>query len=105
MRLIDANKLKAAIICDDKIRCGTAFQHMIVHLKNAPIIEAEPVRHGKWKGDTSVAFHGMDESDNPIYRDIIVWNCSCCGRRTVIRENYCPHCGAKMDGGNEDETD
>lgn len=66
-------------------------------IEGLPIIEAaEPVRHGKWRGYTRVAFHGMD-NDNPIYRDTIVWHCSCCGRRTVIRENYCPNCGAKMD--------
>ena len=78
MSPIDADKLKKAI---------ESFETM----------DVEPVRHGKWKGYTRVAFHGMDKSDNPIYRDIIVWHCGCCGRRTVIRENYCPNCGAKMD--------
>ena len=48
MRLIDADKLKAAIIYDNKIHCGIVFQNVILHLNNAKTIDAEPVRHGKW---------------------------------------------------------
>lgn len=71
-------------------------------LKEAPAIEAEPVRHGRWIYD-------------PNAND---WNiggyvCSECHTRnsnlpcneianTLIYagSKFCPHCGAKMDGGN-----
>lgn len=38
--------------------------------------------------------------------DNVPWMCSHCGKTTahkykVIYGKYCPHCGAKMDGGNE----
>lgn len=49
-----------------------------------------------WKGYTQGAYHGMDEYDEPIFRDVSVYKCSNCGRRTVIQENYCPSCGKKM---------
>lgn len=42
-----------------------------------------------------------------------VWYCTNCGKGYKITygavaanmHNYCPHCGAKMDGGAEDEVD
>lgn len=69
-------------------------------LEEAPVIEAEPVRHGHW-----------DDSF-----DGITPYCSVCGmsHNCINRTpDYCPHCGAKMegranDGQNpqmEDETD
>ena len=47
-----------------------------------------PVRHGRWV-PTEAPF--MNECED----------CSVCGYRTVWghRYNYCPNCGAKMDGG------
>ena len=56
---------------------------------NAPTVDAEPVRHGKWQP--------MNER-NEIYGD--VYMCDNCGRGFVSCENfhYCPKCGAKMDG-------
>jgi hypothetical protein len=58
-------------------------------------LEAELVIHGKWKHVS-----GMNSK------------CSECGRYFPVKEfesrpfdiNYCPNCGAKMDGGVSDET-
>lgn len=60
---------------------------------DAPTIDAEPVRHGHWINA------GHDEWSH--YR-----KCSVCGKLIVnmSKTNYCPDCGAKMDGkenGNE----
>ena len=49
------------------------------------------------KNDVVEVKHGMW-----IYKGISDW-CSVCGRWLVIEQgtadmNYCPHCGAKMDG-------
>lgn len=54
-----------------------------------PTVDAEPVRHGKWQP--------MNER-NEIYGD--VYMCDNCGHGFIICENfnYCPKCGAKMDG-------
>ena len=66
-------------------------------LKEAPVIEAEPVRHGEW-------------ILNPcnLYNDA-TWVCSVCGNEWVLIDgtpldnqmNYCPKCGARMDGGTD----
>lgn len=50
----------------------------------------------KWIGYTRVRYCGMDEYGEPIYRDGVVYYCSKCRRRTVIKENYCPSCGLRM---------
>ena len=55
-------------------------------LKEAPVIEAEPVRHGNW------LYVGCGKPD--------AWYCSECSVTVAKRHFYCPRCGAKMDGGN-----
>lgn len=56
--------------------------------------DVAPVVHGRWV-PTKAPF--MNECED----------CSVCGYRTVWghRYNYCPNCGAKMDGGGSDEAD
>ena len=57
--------------------------------ENAPAVDAEPVRHGVW----------LPTSDENKKR------CSRCDVIHLIAQyphgqaNYCPNCGAKMDGG------
>jgi len=63
-------------------------------IKGLPAIQniaALPVVHGEWVHDGYDFPHGVD------------WmHCSNCGRRDVYcpaaRTNYCPNCGARMDG-------
>ena len=64
----------------------------------SPIIDAEPVRHGQW--ETKVY---TTESDGWIteYREEV---CSECGEGQIGISNYCPNCGAKMDGEKQDAT-
>ena len=65
-------------------------------IKEAPAVEAEPIRHGKW-------------SNTLTYGMIKEWNCTNCGASAPYKEcssdqylsDYCPNCGAKMDGGAE----
>ena len=56
----------------------------------------EDVKTGYWKCYTKSAYHGCDKYGEPIWRDINAYLCSRCKRRTVIKEKYCPNCGAKM---------
>ena len=70
-----------------------------------PAADVEPVRNGRWEGYTHSRYCGIDEYGDPIYRDGTVYYCSNpkCRRKTVVKENFCPSCGAKMDL--EDEND
>jgi len=45
------------------------------------------VKHGEW-----------DTTDTPLGRCCI---CSVCGSCPTMEYNYCPYCGAKMDGGKD----
>lgn len=86
MRLIDANELRKEIdkqAYPHKDSTANDIYFSILHLlANAPTIDSEPERHGKW-------IEGADGS----------CMCSECGK--VVRYNigyYCPNCGAKMEG-------
>ena len=68
-------------------------------IKTAPAADVQPVKHGRWKGYITSAFYGCDDEGEPIYRDANFNVCSECGRKTVVKEKFCPNCGAKMDGG------
>lgn len=59
-------------------------------LKSIPPADVEEVRHGEWIDTHHGGIHG-----DTIYR------CSVCGNEReayLDEENYCPNCGAKMDG-------
>lgn len=54
-------------------------------LGSRPTIDAEPVRHGHWKGKPIAGYGNV--------------KCSVCGMFYSENSglwNYCPHCGAKM---------
>ena len=77
------------------VKIGGAFK--IMH-ENAPTVDAVEVVHGRWtpvdviakKAGYSVRYyHHAECKVNPC-------------RLFECMDDYCPNCGAKMDGGNED---
>ena len=56
----------------------------------------EEVKQGYWKGLTSRYWKANKDGYSGEYKDYIFYKCSVCGRKTVIRENFCPSCGKKM---------
>lgn len=54
------------------------------------IVDAEPVRHGHW----------ITQYDDLFPMESTI-ECSICGEKewmmTIINQNYCPNCGARMD--------
>lgn len=75
------------------------MERFIRYVKEFPAADVKPVKHGLWKGYITSAFYGCDDEGEPIYRDANFNVCSECGRKTVVKEKFCPNCGAKMDGG------
>ena len=61
--------------------------------KHGRKVEFAKVRHGRW-------IFGFDPETGE--RDLKAWTCSECNEKYPWQPNYCPNCGAKMDGG-EDE--
>ena len=63
----------------------------------ARIGKLEPVRHGRWLYNYyPTIWYGHGEPPE--------WVCSECEERAYNTYDYCPNCGAKMDGGKDDEN-
>lgn len=101
-RLIDADALKDKRIWMTPFGADADAGRRAVlwtDISNAPTIDAEPVNHGRWIGDPDDYFDDLDDLDE--------LQCSVCGAEfdnisnDVLGWNYCPNCGAKMDGGND----
>lgn len=72
-------------------------------LDMAPAVDAAPVVHARWKSYCVPHWtKRSDDNGDPEYKYHDEHVCSACGRRTVIKENFCPKCGAKMDGERRD---
>ena len=72
------------------IRLTTKYRAIIL---SQPTVDAKPVVHGYWEEDESSGYY----------------RCNRCKDVYIAKEwiehgkwKYCPNCGAKMDGGNED---
>ena len=74
--------------CKDFHLCGGVLLELnaIDALPAADVVE---VRHGRWKYDD---FDG----------DGLDYQCTICKRYSRRDYNYCPSCGAKMDGGKDE---
>ena len=90
-RLIDANALKRKTLVDRYT--GEMFIYL-EELDEAPTVDAVEVVHGRWV---------MTLYTTTSKRGRVIANkkfaCSVCGYGNGRKQsNYCPNCGAKMDG-------
>lgn len=105
MRRIDADALKETISKYEFTAPNEMYKHggecvlnfyMPKIIDDAPTIEAEPVRHGKWEC--------VNDDEN-------VYMTSCCGGELLLESGtplkhemiFCPYCGARMDGGKNND--
>ena len=84
---------------DEKAAVTIATAKKLVRsiIQRAPAADVAPVVHGHFVHDGPRFSGGVDW-----------WHCSSCGRLVSgveTRFDYCPFCGAKMDGGDDGETD
>lgn len=87
-KLINANELLNSIRDDYNIN-GANFAKIRRHIEAAPAVEAVEVVHGRWIEQEKYTFG-------------VMYDCSICDNRILDNGhswNYCPNCGAKMDGG------
>lgn len=96
MVLIDRKKLEEQI--KEAFQTNPGVRGMLLHwIRRQKAVDAVPVQHGHW-------IEKIDAEAKDIARRRFY--CSACGVwQTYGRTNYCPNCGAKTDGGNENETD
>ena len=58
----------------------------VAFVEDVPVADVAPVVHGQW-----IPFHSDVAGD--------IQYCSACEIGFDAKMDYCPHCGAKMDGG------
>ena len=71
------------------------YADAIETVKHLPSADVEPVRHGKWIEDHD--YLKCPECGVMVKRDFTFFD--------VGDWNFCPNCGAKMEGGAENATD
>lgn len=86
VRLVD---LDAVIDC---IEMEWGYEGIREDLYSLPVVDAVPVVHAKW-----IPFHSEAAGD--------IQYCSACDIGFDARMDYCPHCGARMDGWMEDTNE
>lgn len=93
-RYIDVDKLQETI-------CETVNNPAIRGWLNSlineqPTADVKEVKHGQWNTV-------LDESILEHYNnDVDIFACSICGIKSKRPTKFCPFCGARMDGGNEE---
>ena len=98
VRLIDANAIEMAMNERYMALVGEyghydhyteGYGDALYAVENAPTLDAVEVVHGRWLKGTKSLCSGS----------IIAGHCcSVCDEFNVKNSNYCPNCGAKMDG-------
>lgn len=91
MRTIDADKL-VDMLYDNEFAVLCPLDEVSGVVDACPTVDAMPVVHGRW-----IPFHSKISGDIQ-YR-------SACEIGFVAKSDYCPHCGAKMDGERKDGGD
>lgn len=83
---MDKEYIDREYYCNNICRCpGTECDKTKCPIWIAPAADVVPVVHGEWE-----------------YYTHTMMACSICKRHVPRHKSeYCPHCGAKMDGGNE----
>ena len=99
--MADYIEREAAIDCLHFVCVPQCRKYAQEEIKKIPAADVQPVRHGRWAPDYDYTEYDRDGSTllpEPLkFQD--GWQCSLCGQYAPSKTNYCPNCGAKMDGG------
>lgn len=79
------------------------IETVLEYAENLPAADVAPVVHGLWEREPSSSWRWTPSGAVAVTRT--TYRCGLCGRGTAVKSNYCPNCGAKMDGGVDNETD
>lgn len=72
-------------------------------IDSIPTADVAPVVHGLWEKEPSSFWRWTPSGAVAVART--TYRCGLCGRGTAVKSNYCPNCGAKMDGGADHAAD
>lgn len=83
--------------------CAAGVNAAIWEVASFPAADVAPVVHGLWEKEPSSFWRWTPSGAVAVART--TYRCGLCGRGTAVKSNYCPNCGAKMDGGADHEAD
>lgn len=72
------------------------FEKAAQMLEKLPAADVAPVVRGVWEKEPS-SYWGWTSS-GAVAVTHTTYRCGLCGRGTAVKSNYCPNCGAKMEG-------
>lgn len=99
MRLIDVDDLGVGRCSKDVLPAAycAGWNGLLGLIEKAPTVDAVPVVHGRWEMRPT----GMATDTGPEYKAY----CTVCNEpNKQYQPPFCPHCGAKMDGGDNHEA-
>ena len=89
VRPIDANALMDNLDenCGDlDLQYNSEYAKLVHYIESQPVLDYVPIKHGYWK------------KCGQLSRTQWLHRCSLCGCPQDYAHNYCPNCGARMDG-------
>lgn len=72
-----------------------AIECAISAIEMLPAADVSPVQLGEWIDVDTSYWRWYHDTARTVFSKS--FRCSECGRKTIIREKFCPSCGAKMD--------
>ena len=72
-----------------------AIECTISAIEMLPAADVSPVQLGEWIDVDTSYWRWYHDTARTVFSKS--FRCSECGRKTIIREKFCPSCGAKMD--------
>lgn len=93
-KFIDADKLQETVYKRVNNPAIRGWLNLLIN--EQPTADVKEVKHGQWNTV-------LDESILEHYNnDVDIFACSICGIKSKRPTKFCPFCGARMDGGNEE---
>lgn len=91
-KYIEREALLLRIDCHGTNKFGMLDEDIRAFVKSQPTADVAPVVHGRW-----IPFHSEAAGG--------IQYCAVCKIGNAAKSDFCPHCGAMMDGGIDDEAD
>lgn len=70
---------------------NSGIDYLTVHIEGIENGKTVDVKHGRWEVFSEPIVLGEDDVD-------VIYKCSVCHCNSISDFNFCPYCGAKMDG-------